>query len=263
MGAVRRFHNDIKKYLYGIGCQGNLLDIGAGRGGDLAKYNQAVQGGVVAVDLHDKDLNELMSRYSSMDLRNIHFLDTVRGDMSARDFAPDFSYAPASFRLVSCQFALHYAFKTPETIQNMCYNIDKYLAPGGHFITTFLDGSTLYKALETSQGSIDFGYITIRSEYPLASNTLTSIPINVTIKSISDTPYLEYLVDFSTLKNVLEHYNIHVVESRMFSTLPGSRLSPADMKYSGMHRYVIFQKQPLPPPPPRPGTAATHTHHLH
>jgi SAM-dependent methyltransferase len=44
------------------------------------------------------------------------------------------------FNMVSCMFAIHYFFKSKETLDGFLNNVSNNLRPGGLFITTFMDG---------------------------------------------------------------------------------------------------------------------------
>lgn len=53
--------------------------------------------------------------------------------------------SPGNFDMVSCQFAIHYFFKTEQDLKGFMANVRDNLRPGGLFITTFMDGASVEK----------------------------------------------------------------------------------------------------------------------
>lgn len=47
------------------------------------------------------------------------------------------------FDIVSCQFALHYAFRTEAALRQMLYNVSAGLRSGGYFIGTLPDAERI------------------------------------------------------------------------------------------------------------------------
>lgn len=45
-------------------------------------------------------------------------------------------YQDMKFDICSCQFALHYAFRSEKHVRRMLQNATAYLRPGGYFIGT-------------------------------------------------------------------------------------------------------------------------------
>lgn len=263
MAAVRTHHNTIKRMLYFQVLNYTpyvkyMLDLGAGRGGDLSKYNAIKVGHVVAVDVSEPDLEELINRHSKMRMfpNYTTTLDVRKGDMRKPHLGMEeyFWYTPGYFNMIACHFALHYAFESAATFDACLNNIKTHLAPGGMFIATILDGQAVSKKLRESQtaklsnqaefhslheGRIDFGYASITGNGFLQKDLGNAIEVQ--IASISDIPITEYLVDYSFLKETMEaHYGLEILVSEMFP--PGS-LQGVDAEYSTMHRYIIARRK--------------------
>lgn len=51
------------------------------------------------------------------------------------------------FDVVSCQFAVHYFFKTPLTLRSFASNVAKHIRPGGFFVGTCMDAHRVHAAL--------------------------------------------------------------------------------------------------------------------
>lgn len=60
-------------------------------------------------------------------------------------FIPPF--ATRGFNMVSCQFAIHYFFEKKTKLEGFMKNVRDNLLPGGLFITTFMDGTSVEKLI--------------------------------------------------------------------------------------------------------------------
>lgn len=56
-------------------------------------------------------------------------------------------FAKNKFDMVSCQFAIHYFFETQQKLEGFMANVRDNLRPGGIFISTFMDGSSVEKLI--------------------------------------------------------------------------------------------------------------------
>lgn len=62
--------------------------------------------------------------------------------------------AAHGFDVVSCQFAIHYFFQSPEKLHGFLANVSRNLKNGGTFIATFMDGDRVHNMLATSDTGI-------------------------------------------------------------------------------------------------------------
>ena len=64
--------------------------------------------------------------------------------------------AASGFTGVSCQFAVHYFFKTRSMLHGFLTNVAENLKPGGAFVCTFMDGAKVHSMLEheASDGAV-------------------------------------------------------------------------------------------------------------
>ena len=177
----RAFHNWIKSliiythcnYLYQDERKLSVLDIGCGTGGDIKKYYYGNIAFLVAFDPDKHNLlnsfNGAVSRYNNFKKEKPRFprMEFFQGDggsllnyedqyralggLSFEDrqtIEKHFSKDPSKrtlFDRLSCQFAMHYMFKTRETLDNFKQNINDYLKPGGYFIATCFDAQQVVK----------------------------------------------------------------------------------------------------------------------
>ena len=133
------------------------------------------------------------------------------------------------FDLVSCQFAIHYFFKSMDTLDAFCYNVDKQLKTGGYFMGTCLDGHLVNKAFLKESTSMLKGIMNdkvlwqIEKKYDGFETESTESEnlgkqIDVYVESINKI-IPEYLVDFELLKRKLSKYDIVLVDPTTEKTI--------------------------------------------
>lgn len=130
-----------------------VLELCGGTGGDLPKYfaqqnnNNTRLSEYVLIDIANDSVKEAERRYIERKNRqngnnnkslvfNARFITQNAFDPSLvrKAMKPDDVWA---FDMVSCQFALHYAFCDIDSAKGLFCNISNYLRPGGSFIATF------------------------------------------------------------------------------------------------------------------------------
>ena len=62
--------------------------------------------------------------------------------------------SPKTFDIVSCMFAVHYFFDTPERLDALLDNVERYIRPGGVFIGTCLDGFAVDEAFAAAKSDV-------------------------------------------------------------------------------------------------------------
>ena len=247
MIRIREFHNGVKKMCYtkaNTRVKGTtLLDIAGGRGGDISKYSAIECEDVTVVDIDQKGLDECRRRFTTWKRKYPFSINTLQGDMTLPGFGKNFK---KEFPIIACHFAIHYAFSSEQDVNIFLQNVYDCLCTGGIFMVTMLDGKTL---CDRQKDTLHFGLHTTIS-LPYKDRSDFGYPIDITIRSISDFPKREYLVDFEVLKRKASEYNLEVVETGMFSevkdTLSDSEmedtLSDSDLEYSSLHRWILFIK---------------------
>ena len=188
------------------------------------------------------------------------------------------------FDIVSCQFALHYFFKSEQTLDNFLENVDNNLKDDGFFIGTCLDGFLVKKLLEkTILNGSELGKSTgdgrvlwnIKKLY--SSSSLNNIGLGETIEVYMESigkRIIEYLVDIKLLEKKLKQKKIYLVsqDTKDFRSYyddyiaqkNATPLSDIEQRYSFANITFKFQKRlsqspsdetthlsPPPPPPPK------------
>lgn len=262
-----------------------LLDLGCGKGGDYFRYREAAVERVFGVDPDKTGLNNLLHEFHDKYKRadklprvvSVFQADMTKllSDGSAGATLQDSKALQDTYKrigmgffpIVSCQFAIHYAFKNDITMQTLMLNIYENLAVGGYFVGTTLDGQSMFDALRENE-SLDFGesdgvFATVKKLYSDDSLTLCGQAIDVTFKTISPDPRREYLVDFAGFANMMcEIFDICIIsdEEAGVMHLPSGTgtfdalyawgddarslkpLSPHEQKWSFMNRFFVMKK---------------------
>lgn len=170
-----------------------LLDLGCGKGGDIAKWRDNGIDVCVGIDLFANNIEDpndgACVRYDGYKERNkgimgfnkipdCYFLvgdcgkdintGDAFGDIRYREqfnslWNPsvkyDTNFKENRFQIISIMFAIHYFFKNKTTLENIINNIDNNLDSGGFFIGCMFDGQEIFKLLEPlAKGDAVAGY---------------------------------------------------------------------------------------------------------
>jgi mRNA (guanine-N7-)-methyltransferase len=229
--GMRDFHNWIKlvflsnvsKYIsyYKIA----LLDIAVGRGGDLAKWNKSGIKYVFGFDKNEKSINSM----DPDDPGAISRLQTFRGAKFKNiEFAVGNALKPTKalmekissflnldnlhgFNIVSCQFALHYFFKTEIDLQIVLTFVSKYLSSGGVFIGTTINGESIRNLFKNTREKVySTSLFRVQRNFPKTLKGAYGNEYTFTIFDTKDRANYfntiglstEYLVNFKILEQV-------------------------------------------------------------
>lgn len=232
----------IQKYAKG---KASLFDIACGKGGDLKRWFEAGLSTVFGVDKARDNIenpndgiyarlaqavhrgttsNNTKFVFATMDASTPIDASYVASLGEDDRYVGDQLLAHGPCDVVSCQFAVHYFFKDEITLNDFVSNVDKFLAPGGYFIGSCLDGSQVKKKLasiakhESVTGKLDERILwNIRKEY---DDTHENAPdygeeIRIYMESIG-LEMSEFLVNMKTLTEKLATYKIVPVEIKSF-----------------------------------------------
>jgi ubiquinone/menaquinone biosynthesis C-methylase UbiE len=222
---LRNFHNLVKRRLiYGAAKhlrQENienisLLDVSVGRGGDFDKWNKAEIEIVAGIDPYLPDIENARSRIKSQkNGSNVRTLELTKGTITDPTVTiPIQKY----FDIASCQFTMHYFFKSEEMLNNGIRNISEHLIPGGLFIGTCLDGRKIidninefkkYKTRNIKFKLGDKGEITRRYTLTWGSDVNNTDRAKEYTRADKDKfESNEYLVDMRKLKEVCAKFDL-------------------------------------------------------
>lgn len=146
MLPVRNFHNFVKARLIASVCTDvgplRFLDFCCGNGGDIGKLKFHDIKEYFGLDIANEAVNRAEKRLSEQ--------SHVTGDaICLNAFSLTCGIMLESMRafdIVSCQFALHYAFRDEKTARTCIQNVSMAMTRGGHFIGTIPDSEYLLNA---------------------------------------------------------------------------------------------------------------------
>ena len=252
MVQMRKFHNEIKTIMYTkyVKKGDNVLEIGAGRGGDIYKLKKRGANYVLMVDIDQPGLNEAKERNKK--LKSETKINTMLGN-ARTDLTKEISNKMKnnnieSFNVVSIQFAIHYFFETAKIFQLFFKNIDKYLKKGGYVLVTTLDGESVKKLLE-KKNEHKFGSIfEIQKKYDskkLSKDKKFGHKIDVIGETFGKQS--EYLVFFETITQKFKDNGYDMVQTGLFGETQTikkyfTKMGNDEKSYSVLNRYIIFKK---------------------
>jgi SAM-dependent methyltransferase len=130
------------------------------------------------------------------------------------------------FDAVSCQFAIHYFFESPETLDAFLKNVAKHLVEGGYFMCSFMDGAQVDTKLRATNGGVLTGRVANTVIWAIHKNydTLDVPSDDIYGKTIGvyleNTRQLikEYIVPFEALVEKAEAAGLSLKESETFAS---------------------------------------------
>lgn len=293
-----------------------LIDYACGKGGDLPKWIDARLSFVFGIDISKDNLENRMNgscarylnyrkKYSNIpdalfvtgdSSNNIRDGSAMKDELSkkitsaifgqgeknedylGRGVYKHFGDGMNGFNISSCQFALHYFFKTPQTFHNFMRNLAECTQINGYFIGTCYDGQTVFKKLKQHKNgdSIEFYKNKVKicqivknydDEVFEEDESCIGKEILVWQDSINQM-IPEYLVNFNYLVRIMENYgfilqqpNSNLEPSGSFQKLfykmkddvkanthremeyrNALNMSDVEKEVSFLNRYFIFQK---------------------
>lgn len=129
--GIRNTHNFIKARLIErfMPTRSHILDLGCGQGGDLLKYRRKRLKSYRGIDVSHTAIERNNERIVSI---NLH----CRCKLECIDFCSREWQTPNAYEVVSCQFALQYAFESEAMARNVIRQAANSLKDGGIFLGT-------------------------------------------------------------------------------------------------------------------------------
>lgn len=163
---IRTYHNWVKRELITQSCEylkenydiesPTLLDLSCGKAGDQNKWISNGIMTVVGFDIDAESIREAKRRYNEMimnmkkkgesNLPNYEFYVMDLSDPNNLDRI-DQIIGGRKFDIVSCQFAIHYFFKTQVTMDTFMTIVSRYIKHDGIFIGTTMNGDKIMELM--------------------------------------------------------------------------------------------------------------------
>jgi len=265
-----------KKLIVGASKKGDtLIDFACGKAGDLPKWISAGLSFVFGVDISKDNLENRLdgacARFLKMTKsnKNVPYALFVNGNSSfnikdgsamlndkakqitaavfghgqkdahkiGKGVARQYGKGIDGFNVASCQFAIHYFFKDPDTLKGFMKNIAECTKHNGYFIGTCYDGKIVFNELKKIKTGESVKIIEdgkkiweIIKEYGgdtfVDDSSSIGYKINVYQESINQF-ISEYLVNFDYLNRVMSAYGFEIIsqeEAREMGMPNGSGL---------------------------------------
>lgn len=236
IGLQYRYHNRIKTRLYQMlkintekGTK-TMLNIGAGKGGDVQKWVDAGFTHVVCVEPNPIFIIELQKRLETTNL-NFLIIQTIGQETNLiikelNEFIPG-----GKVDVVAYMLSLSFFFDTPESTKSVIELTQQTLKSGGYFIALSIDKKYVMEYLTTSQKSFE----TITFEFDETSQQLF---INIPGSIVQN--QTEWLADLDYLKTTFKNLGYKLIgEGRADKE---SFLNNDELILSKMYSYFILMK---------------------
>jgi len=268
---IRIFHNWVKRELIKQSCDHlrenynitdiTLLDIACGKGGDMAKYIDNGIMNVIGFDIDAKSIEEAKRRYNDilkqlrrknvkklpnykfyvMDLSDKKNLDEIRRIIGG-----------IRFDIVSCQFAIHYFFKSEEILNTFMTIVSSYIKNNGFFIGTTMNGDNIKDIFKKSGNVIQNSIFKIVNNTDIKDiNNSYNNKYSVSLGKDTDTEHYfagkiseEYLVNIEELKKISNKFNLMFIGTTEFSdwykSFNKNNLSNEEKEFSFLNFTFVF-----------------------
>jgi len=225
---IQQLHNELKRYIINtiVGYKStmkkvDILDLGAGRGGDIQKWysHHKSISHYVAVDNDQSAIDELLER--SKELK-----------MSIRAYKRDLQSSPwnldGTYDIITSFFSLHYYYN-----ENFLKRIKEKLQTDGLFVAVCFIKNSVESMFYRVNGS-ENGPMVVSVEVKNQKKNLDHYIFSIGVV------HTESIVDYDALSNECVNQHLYITNKPFFRELPSSKsLDPWIQKYSKMNR-VLF-----------------------
>ncbi|KAH9374752.1 hypothetical protein HPB48_012906 [Haemaphysalis longicornis] len=200
-----------------------VLDLGAGKGGDLLKWKKGGISYLICADIAGTSLKHAEDRYRELKERHqrqrepghIFQAEFIEADCTRVQLKGLLKHPSMQLDLVSCQFAFHYCFESLPQARCMLRNAAECLVPGGYFIGTTPDANDLVKRVRKAPG-LKFGNDVFHIEF---SGSKEKFPLfgaryEFHLEGVVDCP--EFLVNFDVLEELAKEFDLKLVYKKRF-----------------------------------------------
>jgi len=234
---LRNFNNARKRELLTRYAwpQSRILDLCGGKGGDLHKYESLNVKSVRHIDISSASVDEANRRFNHSNLR-FEFETEVGNILEMQEYAP-----PQSIDVVSCQFAIHYAFEFPYvTGWHVIERVAKCLRPRGMFLVTTPNHQKISR---------------FRNNRLCRIKPLRNKENAYTFWLDGAVDAIEFYVPFHSMVDLCKKCGLVLVNYRDYSEVEDKSLRWEERAVASLYCEYAFQKQvdeSQPPPPQKP-----------
>lgn len=227
------------------GCSGTskiewIIDMAAGKGQDLARWQSIGTDNAIFVDIDAAALEELNSRkFSFRGFRTYTVHANLEG--KPKDVLKQFSHITLPNKgvsIISCNFAMHYFAKDKKSLTNICKLISCLLCKGGRFSMVAFDGLLVNKLLDNHNGNWKTDkYNIIR---------INTHEIKLSLPFTGDELIHEYLINFDELIACFKKAKMelkHIGTYNDFNEFNIIVTEDQDKQFASLYSYALFQKK--------------------
>ena len=214
---IRKYIDVVKRNLGSDNI--TALDLGAGKGGDLLKWEKGRIGKLICTDLAETSVEQCEERYKKLKKRShgrVFDAEFIACDSTKETLKNKFNNPDLTFHLTSCQFVMHYAFESESQAETMVKNACYSLKDGGYLIGSTVNDAALIKNLQKSPG-LHFG----NDIYNVSFESKDSFPdygckYMFKLHDVVDCP--EFVLKKNLFVKLCKKYGMRLVEWKPFST---------------------------------------------
>lgn len=256
------FHNYLKDTLYQRYVphhKGRILELAAGRGGDICKIISSGAEYALLIEKNKEALDEAKKRFDEADASaiKIRFLEYDLSKNATKDIGRIIEKNGIDcFDIISIQFAFHYFLESKQSFETIFKNIDTYCCQDGYVFITGFDGERVInylKEIRKGEGKAlmvnDIKVFEIYKLYNSDELRNTGQSIDVFIQTIGK--HKEYLINFNFVIKYFEKHGYQLVENKYFNKLIRDWrahikkkifLNPSEFTFSSLNRVVVLRK---------------------
>lgn len=246
MRKMRRYHNDVKRMVIdSIDKNTTVIDIGAGKGGDIQKYKRRGIS-VIAIEPNPENIAEMQKRLIGQDYSSSYTI--IEGKAEDPDIVEEIKCTKDT-NTVTSFFSLTFFFENEEKLDALVNLLDRLNNKCGlpmRFIGTTLDGRKLHDFMAGHTSIVSKDLYTIRRLYDYKPNDEIGVGKEITFQihgaATIDYEQTEYLVDFNLLKRKLSNIGFTLEWKQGFS--PPAYLSKSVVKLSELNVAFSFVAKP-------------------
>uniref|UniRef100_A0A131YLM5 mRNA cap guanine-N(7) methyltransferase n=1 Tax=Rhipicephalus appendiculatus TaxID=34631 RepID=A0A131YLM5_RHIAP len=201
----------------------HVLDLGAGKGGDLLKWKKGDISYLICADIAGTSLQHAEERFRELKERHrrqrepgrIFQAEFIEADCTRVRLKDRYKYKDIALDIVSCQFTFHYSFESLPQAQCMLRNAAECLVPGGYFIGTTPDANDLVRRVREAPG-LKFGNDVFHIEFLGSKEELPlfGAQYDFHLEGVVDCP--EFLVNFDVLEEMAKEFDLRLVYKKRF-----------------------------------------------
>ena len=245
---MRKYHNAEKRNIISLYC-GNrsVLDLGAGKGGDLSKYSAAKVNRLVLVEPDEEKIvaeDGLVRRLEEMSIKGISTIITTKGEDTPKILK---GLRDTRVEIVASFFSMTFLFESIDILRSFLGTVDSALLEGGYFIGTMMSGEKA-KQLLLGKRDVTLGDVTINKFYDDALPPSTGQKLRIDISgSATVHDQYEYLAYFSILEEELK--SLGFVLELLYDFNPEQYFDSKNMDkntkdFSSLNISFVFRKMP-------------------